>query len=61
MSDKAKNVKKNQKPTQQDDMAREQKLDQENELLRLEIEYLKKIAGFSEGFGRLSKYKQRYH
>ncbi|WP_419392489.1 transposase [Cytobacillus praedii] len=62
MSDKAKNVKKNQKPTQQDEMTREQKLEQENELLRLEVEYLKKLRAFQmDPEGYLEKHKQRYH
>ncbi|WP_252502293.1 helix-turn-helix domain-containing protein [Sporosarcina sp. Marseille-Q4943] len=61
MSDKAKNVKKDQKPTQQDEMTREQKLERENELLRLEVEYLKKLRAFQmDPDGYLEKHKQRY-
>ncbi|MCR2820920.1 helix-turn-helix domain-containing protein [Lederbergia panacisoli] len=64
MSDKAKskNAKKNPKPTQQDEMTREQKLERENELLRLEVEYLKKLRAFQmDPDGYLEKHKQRYH
>ncbi|MFS0576884.1 helix-turn-helix domain-containing protein [Sporosarcina sp. 179-K 3D1 HS] len=62
MSDKAKNVKKNQKPIQQDEMTREQKLERENELLRLEVEYLKKLRAFQmDPDGYLEKHKRRYH
>ncbi|MDW0116231.1 helix-turn-helix domain-containing protein [Sporosarcina thermotolerans] len=62
MSDKAKNVKKNQKPTQENEMTREQKLERENELLRLEVEYLKKLRAFQmDPDGYLEKHKQRYH
>lgn len=61
MSDKAKNVQKNKKPTQ-DEMTREQELEQENELLRLEVEYLKKLRAFQmDPDGYLEKHKQRYH
>ena len=42
MSDKAKNIKNIKETTQQDEMTREQKLERENELLRLEVAYLKK-------------------
>lgn len=62
MSDKAKNFKKNQKPTQQDERTREQKLERENELLRLEVEYLKKLRAFQmDPEGYLEKHKQLYH
>jgi len=62
MSNKAKNVKRNQKSTQQDEMTREQKLERENELLRLEVEYLKKLRAFQmDPDGYLEKHKQRYH
>lgn len=62
MSDKANNIKKNQKSIQQDEMTREQKLERENELLRLEVEYLKKLRAFQmDPKGYLEKHKQRYH
>jgi len=62
MSDKAKNVKKSKQPTQQDEMTREQKLERENELLRLEVAYLKKLKAFQmDPEGYLEKHKQRYH
>ncbi|QTD41963.1 helix-turn-helix domain-containing protein [Sporosarcina sp. Te-1] len=62
MSDKAKNVKKNQKPAQQDEMTREQELERENELLRLEVAYLKKLRAFQmDPDGYLEKHKRRYH
>ena len=62
MSDKAKNTTRNQKPTQQNEMTREQKLERENELLRLEVEYLKKLRAFQmDPDGYLEKHKQRYH
>ena len=57
MSDKAKKRNKNRK-----EMTYEQKLERENELLRLEVEYLKKLRAFQmnpEGY--LEKHKQRYH
>ena len=61
MSDKAKNVKRI-KPAPQDDMTREQKLERENELLRLEVAYLKKLKAFQmDPDGYLEKHKQRYH
>jgi transposase len=43
-------------------MTYEQKLERENELLRLEVEYLKKLRAFQmnpEDY--LEKHKQRYH
>ena len=37
-------------------------LDRENELLRLEVEYLKKLRAFQmDPEGYLEKHKQRYH
>lgn len=58
MSDKAKK-KRNIKETE---MTYEQKLERENELLRLEVEYLKKLRAFQmDPEGYLEKYKQRYH
>jgi transposase len=60
MSDKAKN--KNSKPTEEKEMTNEQKLKRENELLRLEVEYLKKLRAFQmDPEGYLEKHKQRYH
>ncbi|QTD40633.1 helix-turn-helix domain-containing protein [Sporosarcina sp. Te-1] len=62
MPEKAKNVKKVQKPAQQDEMTREQELERENELLRLEVAYLKKLRAFQmDPDGYLEKPKQRYH
>lgn len=62
MSDKAKNVKKGKKPNQQDEMTHEQKLERENELLRLEVAYLKKLRAFQmDPDGYLEKHRQRYH
>ncbi|WP_186667827.1 helix-turn-helix domain-containing protein [Sporosarcina sp. BP05] len=62
MSDKSKNVKKGKQPAQQNEMTREQKLEQENELLRLEVAYLKKLRAFQmDPEGYLEKHKQRYH
>ena len=62
MSDKAKNVKTNKKPIQQDEITREQKLERENELLRLEVEYLKKLRAFQmDPEGYLEKHRQLYH
>ena len=43
-------------------MTREQKLERENELLRLEVAYLKKLKAFQmDPDGYLEKHKQRYH
>jgi len=43
-------------------MTREQKLERENELLRLEMEYLKKLRAFQmDPEGYLEKHRQRYH
>ena len=59
MSDKAKKTKK-QRPKKE--MTREQKLERENELLRLEVEYLKKLRAFQmDPEGYLEKHRQRYH
>lgn len=58
MSDKA----KSKKNTKQIEMTYEQKLERENELLRLEVEYLKKLRAFQmDPEGYLEKHKQRYH
>jgi len=44
------------------EMTREQELERENELLRLEVEYLKKLRAFQmDPEGYLEKHKQRYH
>ncbi|WP_096199766.1 helix-turn-helix domain-containing protein [Bacillus sp. FJAT-45350] len=60
MSDKAKN--KKVQPTEEKKMTYEQKLERENELLRLEVEYLKKLKAFQmDPEGYLEKHKQRYH
>ncbi|AXI00245.1 transposase [Sporosarcina sp. PTS2304] len=62
MSDKAKNVKRSTQPAPQDTLTREQKLERENELLRLEVAYLKKLKAFQmDPDGYLEKHKQRYH
>jgi len=43
-------------------MTYEQKLERENELLRLEVEYLKKLRAFQmDPEGYLEKHKQHYH
>ncbi|WP_232843539.1 helix-turn-helix domain-containing protein [Sporosarcina beigongshangi] len=61
MSDKVKNE-KNKKHQENNEMTREQKLEQENELLRLEVEYLKKLRAFQmDPEGYLEKHKQLYH
>ena len=60
MSDKAKNRKNKQ--IKEKEMTYEQKLERENELLRLEVEYLKKLRAFQmDPKGYLEKHKQRYH
>lgn len=60
MSDKAKNNKSKQ--IEEKEMTYEQKLERENELLRLEVEYLKKLRAFQmDPKGYLEKHKQRYH
>jgi transposase len=60
MSDKAKN--KKNKPTTEKEMTYEQRLERENEILRLEVEYLKKLRAFQmDPEGYLEKHKQRYH
>ncbi|WP_068673912.1 helix-turn-helix domain-containing protein [Oceanobacillus sp. Castelsardo] len=56
-SKRNKNKKFNEK-----EMTYEQKLERENELLRLELEYLKKLRAFQiDPEGYLEKHKQRYH
>ncbi|MQR96350.1 helix-turn-helix domain-containing protein [Fictibacillus phosphorivorans] len=60
MSDKSKN--KKNKPNDEKEMTYEQKLERENELLRLEVEYLKKLRAFQmDPEAYLEKHKQRYH
>ena len=60
MSEKSKNRKN--KPAEEREMTYEQKLERENELLRLEVEYLKKLRAFQmDPVGYLEKHKQRYH
>jgi transposase len=60
MSNKAKN--KKSKHSEEKEMTYEQKLERENELLRLEVEYLKKLRAFQmDPEGYLEKHKQRYH
>ncbi|EGQ22187.1 helix-turn-helix domain-containing protein [Sporosarcina newyorkensis] len=61
MTDKAKNV-KSTRTTSENEMTREQTLERENELLRLEVAYLKKLKAFQmDPDGYLEKHKQRYH
>lgn len=58
------NTPKNKKVMQKEkkEMTREQKLERENELLRLEVEYLKKLRAFQmDPENYLEKHKQRYH
>jgi transposase len=60
MSDIAKN--KKGKQAKKSEMTYEQKLERENELLRLEVEYLKKLRAFQmDPDGYLEKHKQHYH
>lgn len=61
MSDnKAKSGRK--KRTEEKEMTYEKKLERENELLRLEVEYLKKLRAFQmDPESYLEKHKQRYH
>ncbi len=62
MSDISKKAKKNKQPTVQNEMTHEQELEEENELLRLEIAYLKKLKAFQmDPEGYLEKHRQRYH
>lgn len=61
MSDKAKN-RKSKNINEENDLTYEQKLERENELLRLEVEYLKKLRAFQmDPEGYLEKHKQLYH
>lgn len=60
MTDKAN--KKNKKTIEDKEMNYKQKLERENELLRLEVEYLKKLRAFQmDPENYLEKHKQRYH
>ncbi|MFJ5762066.1 helix-turn-helix domain-containing protein [Neobacillus sp. NPDC093182] len=60
MSNKAKN-KKSKKTLEKKELTNEQKLERENELLRLEVAYLKKLRAFQmDPEGYLQKHKQRY-
>ncbi|WP_238017427.1 helix-turn-helix domain-containing protein [Oceanobacillus jordanicus] len=60
MSDKAKDS--SAKHIKESEMTYEQKLERENELLRLEVEYLKKLQAFQiDPESYLEKHKQRYH
>lgn len=44
------------------EMTRVQKLERENELLRLEVEYLKKVRAYQiDPEGYLKKHMQRFH
>ncbi|MCQ6267826.1 helix-turn-helix domain-containing protein [Fictibacillus sp. WQ 8-8] len=48
--------------TNKTEMTQEQRLERENELLRLEVEYLKKLRAFQmDPESYLEKHKQRYH
>ena len=61
MSDKAKNRKKKASKENRK-FTREEELKRENELLRLEVEYLKKLRAFQmDPEGYLEKHRQRYH
>ncbi|AXN35259.1 transposase [Latilactobacillus curvatus] len=54
--------KKESKPIKDKKMTREKQLERENELLRLEVSYLKKLKAFQmDPKGYLEKHKQRYH
>ncbi|WP_087974244.1 helix-turn-helix domain-containing protein [Oceanobacillus rekensis] len=60
MSDTSKNRKNKQ--IEGKNMTDKQKLERENELLRLEVEYLKKLRAFQmDPEGYLEKHRQRYH
>jgi transposase len=55
--------KRKSKPVKQEvAISREEQLERENELLRLEIAYLKKLKAFQENpDAYLEKHKQRWH
>lgn len=62
MSNKETNKNNTSKQSKTNGMTREQELERENELLRLEVEYLKKLKAFrKDPEGYLEKHKQRYH
>lgn len=62
MSNKGTNKNNTSKRPKANEMTREQELERENELLRLEVEYLKKLKAFQmDPEGYLEKHKQRYH
>lgn len=62
MFNKETNKNNTSKQSKANRMTREQELERENELLRLEVEYLKKLKAFQmDPEGYLEKHKQRYH
>ena len=55
-------TKKSKSPAEEKELTYKQKLEKENELLRLEVEYLKKLQAFQmDPESYLEKHKQRYH
>jgi len=61
MSDNAKK-RKTRNTTEEKELTYEQKLERENELLRLEVEYLKKLRAFQmDPESYLEKHRQHYH
>ncbi|MEH7226814.1 helix-turn-helix domain-containing protein [Bacillus sp. JJ1566] len=61
MSDNAKK-RNTKKSTEERELTYQQKLERENELLRLEVEYLKKLRAFQmDPESYLEKHKQHYH
>lgn len=53
---------RNKNKNKEKELTYQQKLERENELLRLEVEYLKKLRAFQmDPEGYLEKHKQRYH
>jgi len=62
MSDTSKNRTNKNKNINDKEKTKEQQLERENELLRLEVEYLKKLRAFQiDPEGYLEEHKQRYH
>lgn len=62
MSNKETNKNNTSKQSKTNGMTREQELVRENGLLRLEVEYLKKLKAFQmDPEGYLENHKQRYH
>ncbi|MBL5769394.1 hypothetical protein HV454_17485 [Bacillus sporothermodurans] len=62
MSDKGTSKSNKNKHVEEKEMTYEQKLERENELLRLEVEYLKKLRAFQmDPEGYLEKHRQHYH